>query len=254
FIILNNLVPDFVAKHHGSGVVRGSSNCFNTALVMSGFTSAFRYSDLGEIEFYLNSPLCRKVLSSEKPHPGDLIMIKPTDPDGLEYHAAVYVSEHLIFEKRNAAPIEPFQLNLLDQMLKEREVTPGCDRVDEINIKNCKIFSQYYRCKSIKEILEEGLLKNQKRYLELDSEVRAGEMQITNSTLCKDSPPVSELGAQISKSLTVLYSLVEQEMKDQFQESDNQALQTNPDAFLWAMLLSRIFLIQDELKLSGSDY
>lgn len=86
-LTISSCLPDFVKQVQNKKLYRAGANCWGTALSFKNHSMKPRFVWSEEMEYWLGSPLCRKLLPGEEKRPGDIINIY-----GPEY---VYADDEL---------------------------------------------------------------------------------------------------------------------------------------------------------------
>lgn len=130
-------------------------NCWNSVLFSKGISPGIYYSD-GEIEFWLQSPLCEEV---KKPQKGDVVDISRLSDSGQDYsstHSYIYQSVNTGFTKNGPSKDEPYQLTSLENINNYYELTDSkCmnkSRAEGLGLK-CELVSTVYRCRNIDTLI-----------------------------------------------------------------------------------------------------
>lgn len=144
-------------------------NCWNAALVATKILDSFRYTDSTEFTFWLNSPLCRELRTTEALIPGDVGSISglqtfgPED-EALHSHGFIYLNQETAFEKPGLSKTDGgLQFSSLQKIINTYKVKPECTRVkSNTYIKECKQQINYYRCTSLEDYLKDKPELNKK--------------------------------------------------------------------------------------------
>lgn len=154
---VTELVPDFVQANHSQRNSVYGPNSFNAALHSSKILSQFRYASGTEMNFWMNSPLCRERGGDEPLAPGDLALIRSWKDGDL--HGYVHVTNNLAFSKNGFDSGNPYYLqspialhdhNKIPEQCRKRSGTP----------KECPIWVNYFSCKTMDEYLKERPIKS----------------------------------------------------------------------------------------------
>jgi hypothetical protein len=134
-------------------------NCWNMALKFSGILPYLRYTTENEIAAWLNSPLCEPVPQASLPLPGDLVVIRENYTDDFaESHAAIYITPDLIFTKNGNSRNSVYQFQPLQTLYRTYDLRKftDCAHVDgKPSLDTCPVFSNFYRCGTLKNYLQE---------------------------------------------------------------------------------------------------
>lgn len=145
---ITHCVPEHVRKYQGLLSKNEGPNCWNFALVMSRLLPDLRYSTAVEMQFYMESPLCRALEKDEPREPGDVVAIRKRHPGqgNEEVHGFIYVSEDLAYAKDGKSPTEPYGLMSTKEVFDKYPVTAS---------KDCPTCSppDFFRCQSFDEYL-----------------------------------------------------------------------------------------------------
>lgn len=74
-LTISSCLPDFVKQVQNKKLYRSGANCWGTALSFKNHSLRPRFVWSEEMEYWLSSPLCRKLNPGEKKQPGDIINI-----------------------------------------------------------------------------------------------------------------------------------------------------------------------------------
>lgn len=122
-------------------------NCWNASLVASKIIPQLRYSTAQEMDFWVNSPLCKEKKGSAALAPGDLIAIVHKTEG--QYHGFIHISENLSFSKNGFDTENPYTLQDPKNVFKTYDVKPECERTD--NPSKCTTYAKYYSCMTMEE-------------------------------------------------------------------------------------------------------
>lgn len=154
---VTELVPDFVQANHSQRNVVYGPNSFNAALHSSKILSQFRYASGTEMNFWMNSPLCRERGASEPLAPGDLALIRSWKDGDL--HGYVHVTNNLAFSKNGFDGGNPYYLQSPIALHDYNKVPENC-RKRGGTPKECSAWVNYFTCKTMDEYLKERPIKS----------------------------------------------------------------------------------------------
>ncbi len=114
---IENYLPNFVVEKFNTRASFSGPNCYNTALIGSGFfdEDEIRYVSRDELKNYLKT-FYRKVSS---PQMGDIVIY---DDRGSQGHAALYLFDNLIFQKKGFLNSYLYRVGKISSV---SEVEPG---------------------------------------------------------------------------------------------------------------------------------
>lgn len=122
-------------------------NCWNASLVASKIIPQLRYSTEQEMDFWVNSPLCKQKKSSDSLAPGDVIAIIHKTQG--QYHGFINISENLSFSKNGFDSDNPYTLQDPKNVFETYDVKPECVRTDSPG--SCVTYAKYYSCMTMEE-------------------------------------------------------------------------------------------------------
>lgn len=238
-IDITSFSPKLLQEKQSVCTLRNGPNCWNLSLVSTGVADQLRYSTPAEINFWMESPLCKKRKDGEKKEPGDVIAIR-TGRNNSEVHSFIHLSDNLSFSKNGYHKDAPYTLQSPEYLYKIYEVEPGCQGIDKIPTeKKCSNYSNAYRCISLDEYLKTNPIKSQKQQ-EIFQELKEVECQITDFiSLEKISPDLFQL---TNISLTAIYKLA---------DSEHRRATSDKDKFIWDLISvrARAMLVQNEITI-----
>lgn len=186
---ITTLLPQEIASRANSNPSCHGPNCWNNALVTGNILPSHRYTSQEEINFWLNSPLCREREVGEAPRPGDIIAIRQNqfskkEKPSQEYHGFTYISPELSYSKNGYIKSQPYAIQKLENVFKVYGINSRrCYHVKgkpHIIFGGCPKYGNYFRCLSLEEYLE----KNPGTSLEVTKKMEELDMlqcQITRS-------------------------------------------------------------------------
>jgi hypothetical protein len=121
----------------------GGPNCWNLALLSSGLTRGIYGVRSEEMTLWTRSPLAHRVGLGERRLPGDMVVIRLANQE--EWHAAIWVSENLVFTKNGAGEGKPYRLMDLAEMYGTYLGYPNINSPTHISVWRFDPFDQYLR-------------------------------------------------------------------------------------------------------------
>ncbi len=214
---LKNVAPIFTEKFHGANAK--GPNCWNTTLVLNEIIPAKRFSSGEEMTFWMESPLCQKVLETDL-KAGDIGAIRLVRPDGSlkESHGFIHVSPNLVFHKPGPGASEAYQFDNRQEMLK------GFTTLD----KAFNIQIDYYRCQKLSDYLKNKNAAQLSAYRRLDKAVTDVECD-AESRIFIHQPN----NAWLKTNILILEKLIENEVQYALKENSDEI-------FLWHSLMVRL--------------
>lgn len=155
---ITDIAPDFVVAHHDKRAQVMGPNSFNAALQSSKILTQARYTSGTEMNFWMNSPLCRERGANEPLSPGDLGLIR-NKKDG-DVHGFVHVTENLAFSKNNFQTNQPYALQLPEEIFDHHNVPKECRKISGIPAQ-CSSWINFFSCKTLDEYIKEKPIKSQ---------------------------------------------------------------------------------------------
>ncbi len=140
-------------------------NCYNSALVTAGILPHANYTSRVEMNFWMNSPLCREKDLSEEISPGDIIAIKD---NGQFYHGMVHISENLIFSKNGNSTNGHYYFDTQKSLYSDKgyDIKKECERIplnrDE-NTNQCQRSVHIFSCQTWDDFIKDSELSPQKK-------------------------------------------------------------------------------------------
>jgi len=74
-ITVATCLPAFAREHHGKKLYKEGPNCWGTAMGFKALSPKPRFMWSEEMNYWMHSPLCRKLSPNEKKEPGDIINV-----------------------------------------------------------------------------------------------------------------------------------------------------------------------------------
>ena len=141
---IDSVLPKFVAEIYGTKAEYGGPNCWNAVLVAGKFIPNLRFSTPEEMSFWMDSPLCREMESSEVLQPGDIMAIRHVGEG--EVHGFVYVTDELTFSKNAYYRKDAYLLQNPDPIFTQYGAPEGCRKKESAKDPKCRNYVTYYRC------------------------------------------------------------------------------------------------------------
>ncbi|MGZ3748059.1 MAG: hypothetical protein ACXVCE_14135 [Bacteriovorax sp.] len=212
-LVINNSIPTLARSLQSFKTAFNGPNCWNTSLRLSGLTSFARFSTDEEMSFWMSSPYCRELSSSDSPLPGDIIAIraeKEGQPKAFEeIHGMIYLSEDLAFSKNTSSTMSPYSIQRASLIYQNFRLTSSqCMRVQG-HPDSCPRWANHYRCVSSEKDWA-SLEKESPEFASLSAEVRNLESQFSDYVMNGQGPygtnkekipqQLTELEAKIAKA------------------------------------------------------
>lgn len=158
---ISSSIPIIMKKLIASDQKIKGPNCFNTSLLTNKFVKNKRYSPPYEIDFWMNSPLCKLRKENEKLSTGDIIVTweKPIGfiDERLEVnnmsHSFVYINEHISFGKDGLDSSAKYRIrNTIGDFRffhfgSPTIISHNCENIGRSNDDNCRRYGRAYDCK-----------------------------------------------------------------------------------------------------------
>lgn len=151
---LLNCVPNKVLRIHGQAPSQDGPNCWGTALFLSQIRSSPLESSDYEFEFWMQSPLCKKIAANETGQPGDIVRVRAGGEEGPEFtenHGFTRISDTLCFSKNGNKKDSKYLIQSCADVYSLYGVDQKCKQLDSDQTakdQGCKSYSQNYRCES----------------------------------------------------------------------------------------------------------
>jgi hypothetical protein len=143
---ITDIVPMSTLEIYNKDVSHFGPNCFNTTLVANKILPNYRFSTPEEMEFWMNSQLCREKSANEEPEAGDVIAIRrATQYGGDEMHSFVFVTPELSFSKNSPSQYDKATLMSTEKVYEKHRVRKKCQHQDRDNTK-CSRSGQVFQC------------------------------------------------------------------------------------------------------------
>lgn len=78
-INIKNCAPEFTLNYHEKKLINEGPNCWGTAMSFQHYTIKPRFMWPEEMNYWMQSPLCKEVLKNEQAKPGDIINVYAPD-------------------------------------------------------------------------------------------------------------------------------------------------------------------------------
>ncbi len=150
-------------------------NCWNGALVKAGLIHSVRFVSKGEYWFWMNSPYCRKLNSSEKPQRGDLGSL--FWPDRGHYHSFVFLDSKWVFSKNSPDPKYRYEVQRFEDMfyMHYKNKAQKCwQDFQSRSQENCEFDVQFHQCRPV----EEGFYKTDSKVVAWDAKIKLLEEKV----------------------------------------------------------------------------
>lgn len=166
---VDNLMPAVARRFHWCF---GRVNGWSTAAYMAGLTDGLFRMEANEFKLWLASPLARPLGENEDLQAGDVITYRSdmdtgASPSG-EIHAAIYISDNLVFSKNGAAE-QPLRvqdsLEVAAQYMNTRLMQRISSRIEAFRVRPFSAFVAEYGAALTAE--SAALLADLRRYDEL---------------------------------------------------------------------------------------
>ena len=138
-------------------------NCWNTSLVAAKILPHARYTTPEEMNYWMNSPLCKERDSMDEVRPGDVIAIR--DKANGEVHGFTYLSNKMAFSKNGFHRSSPYTLQDTKGVFDVYGVAPECQKITGTS-DSCKMRGNIYKCESWDSFWEKN-----KKHMSKDSSV-----------------------------------------------------------------------------------
>lgn len=170
FMDVTEDLPEYFTRiagvNPGDGA-RFGPNCWNTVLYTKKIVKGVRASTSEEISFWTKSPLCRILKKEESLIPGDIGLIRTNKKSLPEIHGFIFLSENLVFEKKNALYGSTAQFERLSNNIEYNGWISGdigstlrdrCSRLGNspslLQNKRCKGWVNYFRCEDFDSFVQ----------------------------------------------------------------------------------------------------
>lgn len=155
-INITKIIPKTVLEKESSVLVKNGPNSWNSSLVTAGILPHHRYTQKSEMNFWMNSPLCKERKAGEAAAPGDIIAIR--DFNGDEKHGFVYLTNELSYSKAGFRKGTKYQLANPSEVYETFGVAKECEKVQgkPANTEACPFYANVFKCDSIDEYLKKN--------------------------------------------------------------------------------------------------
>lgn len=133
---ISNCVEHVYVQLHGVKALVNGLNDYNAALHVAGVVPVLRHSPLEEFSYFIHSPLCRKLETSENPQPRDIGTA--FDSDGDIVGAVSFVRDGLVFTKMDPRTLQFYVT--LDQDDYKKKISQDEEKT-----------ISYYRCEPLEK-------------------------------------------------------------------------------------------------------
>ncbi|MGE3974846.1 MAG: hypothetical protein AB7F59_10005 [Bdellovibrionales bacterium] len=238
---LSPAVQSFMNKMNGVELLGDGPNCWGTALALGGLTSAVRYATFDEITFWMNSPLCQKILPADA-STGDILIIR----EGFtEKHAALVITKDLIFEKQAFNSGTPFRFReLLRVTTEDYNVAPECHGTGPLP--QCKTHSLYFHCQSTGAFLEKNRQQISENFLSFKKELDDLERKISDFALDENLTEDTVI-TLLREQLWSLQKKNEQHLQEYMKNFSNTQKDEN-NLFVWESIYQRSRSLTEQLR------
>ncbi len=150
---VTSCLPQIVSELHGTTSEWDGPNCFNIAMVTSGFMKHKIHEGGDTFQHYVNSPLCRTLEVDESPLPGDIgVVATQSDRFGLDFsHGFTWISPQMVFSKNGLATKHHYRVQSFEEMYQNEVELLNCRDSMDLACEELKVVS--YRCKSFEDYL-----------------------------------------------------------------------------------------------------
>lgn len=212
---VSSMLPDFAESYQFKHMPTDGPNCWNATLVAAKIVPQLRYTSDMEMNFWMHSPLCRERKPNEASAPGDIIAIR--DWEQGEVHGFVHLSDNLSFSKNGFSKESPYSIQDPNVVFDIYEVPKNCRRKTGKD-RSCKVYANYYTCKSMEDYLKEKPLRDKearKALIDLD------ELECQISVAVISGSNGQTLKTLVAASLQAIHTLAYNTLKDnKFKEED----------------------------------
>ncbi|MGE3611415.1 MAG: hypothetical protein AB7I27_17615 [Bacteriovoracaceae bacterium] len=160
---VDHALPKMMSERANKGSFFDGPNCWNASMVSAKLSSYLRYTSDKEINFWLNSPLCKEREQNESPQAGDIIAIRERAASNnvQEVHAFIHISNDLSFSKNGFYSTQSYSLMPPNDVFSKYKVTENCKiQASETNKDDCQRWASYYSCHSMEDYLKEHPITN----------------------------------------------------------------------------------------------
>lgn len=226
-------------------------NCWNGALIKTGLVHSVRFVPKGEYWFWMNSPYCQKLKSTEKPQKGDLGSL--FWPNRGHYHSFVFLDSQYVFSKNSPDPKYKYQVQAFEEMFhseyqsKAKKCWKNYQKSYSSNSKkDCEFEVQFHRCRPIETdffLTDTKLLNWDKKIIPLEEKVF--------SWVAGDKIVNLELFEQAIVNLYDILGEIQKELKDELISNKNRKFKLEAMEYrLMGLILSDIRIASTSKKLN----
>lgn len=232
FADVTDCLPEFVQKYQGQEVQKSGPNCWNSILVFSQILPGFRYSSPEEMNFYMNSPLCRSIENGEK-KPGDIGIYrdKHEENEKSEVHAYIYISDRMSFSKRNPSYLNPYEIVSTSTDFKRAQEA-------ELNSKKDReLDTQFFRCMSLDSYLK-------KNHSDISSTFQVALKQLQEQECLQHDFLIGR--SSNNKAIIEVFAALGKLASDRLKDQDSNI--SEKEKFLWKSVYFRSFLGLEQMS------
>lgn len=249
-MLVTDIMPESVQKIYNRKTSFMGPNCFNTTLAANKILPSHRYTSPEEMEFWMNSPLCREKNYDEGPNEGDIIAIRrETNIDFKELHAFIYLTPELSLSKNSIAKSSKALLMSTDYVFDLFRVRKECQKEDVLN-SQCTRAAQVFQCQQWDEYWKDyDFNQIQQESIEALEHI---ECVIEDKTLQNKKKYYDEF---VKYNLNVLLRLAAENGSQASQDLFNPDYKKNPSSnekkedFFWDTMVFRIHSLFKQLKM-----
>jgi hypothetical protein len=190
---ISTLIPTKILELHDTTTAYPGPNCWNTSLYTNKIVQSRRATAEEEMTYWMNSPLCRELLSDEAELPGDIIAIRNNQIDKpIEMHGFTYITKAFSFSKSGFDIQFPYELTSSEYVYhlfalgeyEDYKANPECRRVEgKPDMKKCPVYANVFRCISYDDFLNTTNFNSKNNYLKLDSKFLNFEKKLSNDVV-----------------------------------------------------------------------
>lgn len=232
---VTSTIPDFAEAYQFKHVPTDGPNCWNATLVGAKIVPQLRYTSDIEMNFWMNSPLCKERKANEPLQPGDLIAIRGSDHK--EVHGFIYLSENLSFSKNGYNKAMPYSLQDPNVVFDIYEVPKNCRRKTG-EATGCANYANYFSCISMDDYLKKNPIKDptaKETYKQLS------DLECVISEAVLSGKNSQELQMLAATTLKVIATLAYETLKENKFDPN--------DKVIWQALYHKSSSLKDQLTL-----
>ncbi|MFA5584145.1 MAG: hypothetical protein WDA09_08015 [Bacteriovoracaceae bacterium] len=227
-------LPDFAEAFQFEHVSTDGPNCWNATLVAAKIVPQVRYTSDFEMNFWMNSPLCKERAAGEKLKPGDIIAIRSKKQP--EVHGFVHISENLSFSKNGFNKNMPYSLQDPNSVFNIYNVPPECRRRNGTP-DDCETYANYFSCISMDEYLKKNPIQD-KLASDAFNQLTEIECAISDAILSGRSRNIKSL---VTTTLAIIHRLSYDTISQKKYDPD--------DLVIWQALFHKSRSLKDQLTL-----